>query len=85
MNLDLEIKALVAQIIGKPAAEIDAAASFTEQLGLDSLMMLEILAAIENKYQIEIDPEKLADMKTLQGVINVAREYLPGGPSHAQG
>jgi acyl carrier protein len=84
MNIDQEIKKIVSEIIGRDAEQIDAAASFTDELGVDSLMMIEILAAIENKYKIEIDPEKLAAMKTLQGVINVAQQYLNGDRKNAQ-
>lgn len=83
MNIDQEVKKIVTGIIGLDAEQIDGNASFTDELNVDSLMVLEILAAIEDKYKIEIPPEKLAEMKTLQGVINVAQEYIGGDRQNA--
>ena len=60
--------------IGKDKLNPDA--SFMEDLGMDSLRGLEILAAIENKYDISIDPDRLEDMVTLNKVISVAQEYI---------
>ncbi|HYH03157.1 MAG TPA: acyl carrier protein [Bacillota bacterium] len=85
MDIDQEIKEIVTQITGKDAAQMDPAATFTEDLGIDSLMVLELLAEIENKYDIEIPPEKLVAMKTLQGVINVAKEFINGDRENVQG
>jgi acyl carrier protein len=83
MNIDREIKELVTPIIGKEATELDETASFANDLGVDSLMILEILAAIENKYNIEISPDRLSEMQTLQGVVAVARDYLAGDRENA--
>lgn len=85
MNVDREIKELVTLIIGKDATQLDETVSFSNELGVDSLMVLEILAAIENKYKIEIAPEKLVDMQTLKGVIDVAKGLIAGGRENAQG
>jgi len=71
-----EIKALVAEIIEKDPQEIDPHANFYKDLGVDSMMALEILAAIEKKYKISIPEEKLANLITLDDTIAVAKEYI---------
>jgi acyl carrier protein len=43
---------------------------------MDSMMALEILAAIEKKYKIAIPEEKLAEFKTLSSIVAIAKEYL---------
>ncbi len=73
-----EIKELVAQIIEKDPAQINPEARFIEDLGVDSMMALEILAAIEKKYKIVIPEEKLPEFKTLNATIQIAKEYLAG-------
>jgi acyl carrier protein len=83
MNIDREIKELITPIIGRDASQLDETASFASDLGVDSLMILEILAAVENKYNLEISPDRLAEMQTLQGVVAVAREYLAGDRENA--
>jgi acyl carrier protein len=79
-DLENEIRNIIAEIIEKPAEEITPNAKFYEDLGVDSMMALEILAAIEKKYKISIPEEKLAQLTTLEQTITVAKEYL--GPKN---
>lgn len=76
LNIEEEIRGIVAQIIEKDPAEIMPDAKFFEELGVDSMMALEILAAIEKKFKITIPEEKLAQLTTLNETIKVAKEYL---------
>ena len=76
MNLEKEITSIVAPIIQVEESEIRKEASFFSEYGVDSLRALEILAEIENKYKIMIDPEKLAEMTCLENVISITKEYL---------
>jgi acyl carrier protein len=75
-DLENEIRAIIAEIIEKDPAEITPDAKFYEDLGVDSMMALEILAAMEKKYKIAIPEEKLAELTTLGKTVEVAREYL---------
>lgn len=76
MNIEKEIKEIVCEIVCIEEDSLDPEASFMEDLGLDSLRALEILAAIENKYSIMINPERLQEMTTLKNVIKVTKDYL---------
>jgi len=76
MNVKNEVTEIVCEIIGMQPDEIDPDASFSEDMGIDSLRALEILAAIENKYGITIDPERLKDMGSLNKVIKVTEEHM---------
>jgi acyl carrier protein len=71
-----EIKSLVADIIEIPEEELNGDASFVEDLGVDSLMALEIVAAIEKKYRIQIPEENLQRVKTLNDTVALAQEYI---------
>lgn len=75
-DVDTEIKDLIAKIIEKEPEEIDPNARFAEDLGVDSMMALEILAAIEKKYKITIPEEKLMQFTTLNETIKIAKEFL---------
>jgi acyl carrier protein len=61
-NLRENLRSLVAEIAEKD--EIPDGATFKE-LGIDSMMGVEIVAAIERQYQIKIDDEELASFKDL--------------------
>lgn len=76
MGTEERIREIVCEIVNIGEAEIDPDASFMEEYGLDSLRALEILATIENEFAIIIDPEKLPEMKTLNGVINVTMNAM---------
>ncbi len=76
MSIKDQVTEIVCEIIQVPSDEIDPEASFMEDMGIDSLRALEILAAIENKYEITIEPERLRDMTTLNNVLKITEEYL---------
>jgi acyl carrier protein len=61
-NMKEELRALIAEIAEKD--EIPDDASFKD-LGIDSMMGVEIVAAIERKYQVKIDDAELAQVTTL--------------------
>jgi len=75
-NLEAEIRQIVAEIIEKDPQEIPLQARFYEDLGVDSMMALEIMTAIEKKYRIRIPEEKLSQITTLEQTIALAKEYL---------
>lgn len=76
MNLEKEITSIVSSIIQVEESEIRKDASFFDDYGMDSLRALEILAEVENKYSITIDPEKLMEMTCLEKVIDITKECL---------
>ncbi|MBM3249891.1 MAG: acyl carrier protein [Candidatus Omnitrophica bacterium] len=75
-DLENEIRNLIAEIIEKEPREVTPDARFFEDLGVDSMMALEILAAMEKKYRIHIPEEKLTQLTTLRQTVAVAREFL---------
>ena len=75
-DIEGEIRDIIAEIVEKDPAEITPEAKFFEDLGMDSMMALEILAAIEKKYKISIPEEKLMQLTTLKDTVAVARGYL---------
>ena len=55
---------------------LDSDAMFYDDYGMDSLRALEVLAEVENKYKITVDPDKLMEMTSINEVIKITREYL---------
>jgi len=75
-NLEKELCSLVAEIIEIEEDKITPEANFVEDLGMDSMMALEILAAIEKKYRLKIPEEYLAKITNLNQVAKVTEELL---------
>ena len=74
---DQEILAGLAEIIdeiaGVPADEVTPEKNFVDDLDIDSLSMVEIAVAAQDKFGVEIPDEQLKDLKTVQDVIDYVR------------
>jgi acyl carrier protein len=71
---DQEILAGLAEIIdeisGVPADEVTPEKNFVEDLDIDSLSMVEIAVAAQDKFGVEIPDDQLKDLRTVQDVVN---------------
>lgn len=79
-NLKEDLRALVAEIAEKD--EIPDGATFKE-LGIDSMMGVEIVAAVERQYQIKIEDDEIANFKDLDGAYALVIKKLEGKRSDA--
>jgi acyl carrier protein len=75
-NVDQDIRALLAEILETDPQSIDGEASFVKDLGMDSMMALEILAGIEKKYRMVIPEEMLPKFTNLNTTIKLVKELL---------
>ena len=75
-NLENEIRDLVAEVIEVEPEEVTSEADFIEDLGMDSMQALEIMAAIEKRYSIQIPEDYLVKIINLSSLLNVAKEVL---------
>lgn len=71
-----EVRKIISNIIELDPGKIDIDAKFVEDLGMDSMMALEILAALEKRYRINIPEEELPKIKTLRDTIEVVKHYV---------
>lgn len=69
-----EIKTLVSKVIKIPEEKIDPNANLFTDLGVDSLLGVEIFAALDKKYGVDVPEEKLRGVRTLNDVIALVRE-----------
>lgn len=65
MTLDSKIKNIVVEQLGVEADKVKAEASFIDDLGADSLDIVELVMAMEEEFDIEIPDE---DAEKIQGV-----------------
>jgi acyl carrier protein len=72
-NLKEELRTMVAEIAEKD--EIPDGATFKD-LGIDSMMGVEIVAGVERRYQIKIGDDELAQFKDLEGAYALVARKL---------
>ncbi|MBI5416506.1 acyl carrier protein [Candidatus Poribacteria bacterium] len=67
-NIEEEVKKLVSEITEIPMEKLTPTANFIDDLGMDSLKAIEIIAAFEKKYRViipENDIQKIKNLKKL--------------------
>ncbi len=75
-NVEADLRELVATILEVEPSTIDEQASFVKDLGMDSMMALEVLASIEKKYKIIIPEETLAKFTSLSQTVKIVQTML---------
>ena len=64
---------IVEEIAGVPANEVTPGKSFVGDLDIDSLSMVEIAVAAQDKFGVDIPDGELKNLKTVQDVIDYVR------------
>ena len=65
-----KVKEMVASQLGKPEDEITLESSFIEDLGADSLDLVELIMSMEDEFGLEISDEDAESIITLQDAVN---------------
>ncbi|HEY3196077.1 MAG TPA: acyl carrier protein [Candidatus Dormibacteraeota bacterium] len=60
-----ELQAVAAEILGIEPADVQMDKSFQRDLAADSLDLVELIAAIEDKYDVELPEEELERMHVI--------------------
>lgn len=65
-----DIKAVVVEQLGVNADEVKEDSKFVEDLGADSLDVVELVMALEEKFDIEIPDDEAEKIRTVKDVVN---------------
>ena len=70
MGTDLEgrVRALVAEQLGIDVAEITPSASILDDLGADSLDVVELVMSLEDTFDIDVPDEEVEGMRTIADI-----------------
>jgi acyl carrier protein len=60
-----ELQQLASEILGVEPADVQLNKSFAKDLAADSLDLVELIAAVEDKYDVELSEERLETMKNI--------------------
>ena len=77
INVEQDIRELLAIILENDEPnEIDPNAHFVKDLGMDSMMALELLASIEKKYRLIIPEDYLKKFTNITVTVNLVTDLL---------
>ncbi|MEY2667516.1 MAG: hypothetical protein RJA59_154 [Pseudomonadota bacterium] len=69
-NVEQKVKGIIAEQLGVAEDEIKTTSSFIEDLGADSLDIVELVMAMEEEFEVEIPDEEAENIKCVQDAIN---------------
>jgi acyl carrier protein len=80
-NIEAKVKSIIADQLGVSEDEIKMESSFIEDLGADSLDIVELVMAMEEEFEIEIPDEEAENIKAVGDAINYInthKKYVQG-------
>ena len=64
------LKQIVEEVAGIPAASVELDKNFTNDLDVDSLSMVEVVVAAEERFGVKIPDESVEDLVTVADAVN---------------
>jgi acyl carrier protein len=74
MSINPKVKDIIVEQLGVDPEKVKAEASFIDDLGADSLDIVELVMAMEEEFDLEIPDEDAEKLKT----VNDVQSYLTG-------
>ncbi len=78
MAVEDKIREIIVEQLGVTAEEVVPEASFIDDLGADSLDIVELVMAIEEEFGLEIPDEDAERMQSIGDAINYVEERTAG-------
>jgi acyl carrier protein len=74
-SIEERVKEIICEQLGVSAEEVAPQASFIEDLGADSLDLVELVMALEEEYDMEISDEDAEKIRTVQDVLDYINKH----------
>lgn len=71
--INAKVKQAIQQVTGIDAATIADSASYDQDLGLDSLSILEIAVCVEQQFKFQATDEELSSVRTVADSVELVR------------
>lgn len=71
-----KLKQVIAQVLNVDPKEITMETTFMEDLGADSLDIFQIVMGIEEEFDIEIPPEKVEHITTVEEAVQLIKSSI---------
>ena len=74
MSIEAQVKEIIVEQLGVDAEKVTAEASFVDDLGADSLDIVELVMSFEESFDIEIPDEDAEKIQTIGDVVTYLQE-----------
>ncbi len=69
-----KVKKIIEEQLAIDAKEIKPDSAFIEDLGADSLDIVELIMAMESEFDMDIDDDEVENISTVEDVVNYIKE-----------
>ncbi|MDX2436536.1 MAG: acyl carrier protein [Acidobacteriota bacterium] len=76
MDVEVKVKEIIVQQLGVDAEKVTAEASFVDDLGADSLDVVELVMAFEEEFGVEIPDEAAEKIGTVKNAVEFLKQNL---------
>ncbi|MEN8757021.1 MAG: acyl carrier protein, partial [Desulfobacterales bacterium] len=73
MSVEDKVKKIIAEKLGVDMSEVIPEASFVDDLGADSLDLVELIMSMEEEFDTDISDEDAEKIQTVQDAINFVK------------
>jgi acyl carrier protein len=73
--VEAKVKEIICEQLGVGEDDVTPDASFIEDLGADSLDIVELVMALEEEYDMEITDEEAEKIRTVRDVVNYIESH----------
>lgn len=70
MSVEAKVKQIIVEQLGVDEGQVDATASFIDDLGADSLDIVELVMAFEEAFDLDIPDEDAEKIKTVKDAVD---------------
>lgn len=69
-NVEVKVRSIIADQLGVGEDEVKNESSFTDDLGADSLDIVELVMAMEDEFDVEIPDDQAESIKTVKDAVD---------------
>jgi acyl carrier protein len=78
VDVEAKVKAILLEILDVNEEEVVPAARFVDDLNATSIDLVEIVAALQNTFDVDIDDAQVARLRTVQDIVDSFRAAIAG-------